>query len=334
MDPLQRFMPDGTREVPARARAAREAREEGVMDPYSPLNIFLTVVNEKSFTRAAEKLYRTQPAISLAIQRLEAELGETLLDRSGREPSLTDAGRIVYEAARRQENLLRDLTNQLSELRNKTIGRLMIGANESMVLYLQPHLCRFRRLYPKIKLVVQRSRSTELPDHLLTGDVDFGILSYRPEDDRFEAIPLYTDHLSFLVPPDHRLANRKQISIKDLAVESFVAHNVPSPYRDTVVRAFQQYKVPLNMDIEMPTVEGVRLMVQAGQGAAFLPRLCADHDIRLGLLKEVPVKELAISRQIFLVRVAKRPQNHSARAFLEMVKSEGPDGDGVTHPSA
>jgi len=291
------------------------------MDPYSPLNIFLTVVNERSFTRAAEKLFRTQPAISLAIQRLEADLGETLLDRSGREPVLTDAGKIVYESARRQENLLRDLANQLSELRNKDIGRLLIGANESMVLYLQPHLCHFRQLYPKIKLVVQRSRSTELPDHLLTGDVDFGILSYQPDDERFESIPLYRDHLSFLVHPGHRLASRKVISIKDLAVESFVAHNVPSPYRDTVIRTFQDHKVPLNMDIEMPTVEGVRLMVQAGQGAAFLPRLCADRDIRMGLLKEVPVKEMQISRQIFLVRVSKRPQTHSAKAFLEMVNA-------------
>lgn len=292
------------------------------MDPYTPLNIFLTVVKEHSFTRAAEKLYRTQPAISLAIQRLENELGERLLDRSGRDLALTEAGKLVYDCARRQENLQRELSNQLSELRNKAIGRLVIGANESMTFYLLPHLCLFRHEYPKIKLVVQRSRSTELPDHLAAGDVDFGIVSYRPDDERFDSIPIYTDHLSFVVPPNHRLAGRTTVSIKDLGMESFVGHNVPSPYRDNVIREFQRHKVTLNVDLEMPTVESIRLMVQAGQGLAFLPRLCVEQDLRQGLLNEIKVKELSLERTIYLVRVSKRPLGHAAKAFLDLVQKE------------
>ena len=292
------------------------------MDPYSPLNVFLAVVKERSFTRAAEKLYRTQPAISLAIQRLENELGERLLDRSGRDLALTEAGKLVYDCARRQENLQSELSSQLSELRNKAIGRLVIGANESMTHYLLPHLCAYRQMYPKIKLVVQRSRSTELPDHLVAGDVDFGILSYRPDDERFEAMPLYIDHLSFVLPPGHRLAGRKTVPIKELGMETFVAHNVLSPYRQTVIREFQRQKVTLNMDIEMPTVESVRLMVQAGQGVAFLPRMCVDQDLRQGLLKEVQVKELKLERTIYLVRVAKRALSHAGKAFLDMVNAQ------------
>lgn len=292
------------------------------MDPYTPLNIFLTVVKERSFTRAAEKLYRTQPAISLAIQRLENDLGERLLDRSGRELTLTEAGKLVYDCARRQENLQRELSNQLAELRNKAIGRLVIGANESMTFYLLPYVCQFRQQYPKIKLVVQRSRSTELPDHLAAGDVDFGIVSYRPDDERFDSVPLYTDHLSFIMPPNHRLATRKVVSIKDLGMESFVGHNVASPYRDNIIREFQRHKVPLNVDLEMPTVESVRLMVQAGQGLAFLPRLCVEQDLQQGLLKEVKVKEILLERTIYLVRVSKRPLGHAAKAFLELVHAE------------
>jgi len=292
------------------------------VDPYSPLNVFLAVVKERSFTRAAEKLYRTQPAISLAIQRLENELGERLLDRSGRDLALTEAGKLVYDCARRQENLQSELSSQLSELRNKAIGRLVIGANESMTHYLLPHLCAYRQMYPKIKLVVQRSRSTELPDHLVAGDVDFGILSYRPDDERFEAMPLYIDHLSFVLPPGHRLAGRKTVPIKELGMETFVAHNVLSPYRQTVIREFQRQKVTLNMDIEMPTVESVRLMVQAGQGVAFLPRMCVDQDLRQGLLKEVQVKELKLERTIYLVRVAKRALSHAGKAFLDMVNAQ------------
>ncbi len=286
------------------------------------LNVFLTLVEEKSFTRAAEKLGRTQPAITQAIQRLEAELGETLLDRSGREPTLTEAGRVVFEAARRQENLQRDLITRLGELRNKDAGRLVIGANESMILYLLPHLVRYRQAYPKVKLVVQRSRSSEMTELLLAGDVDFGVVSYLTGDERFHSEVLYVDHLSCVVAPDHRLAHKKMLFIRDLGSETFVAHNVASPYRDAVMKAFQQQNIQLNMDIEMPTVESIRRMVQSGLGVAFLPRVCVDQDLRTGILKEIPVSELQLERKIYLVSVDKRPLSHAARAFQDLMRKE------------
>jgi DNA-binding transcriptional LysR family regulator len=113
------------------------------------LKVFLTVANEKSFSRAGEKLLRTQPAISLAIQRLELLLGEKLIDRSAKDLLLTDAGKIVLDHARRFENLQGDLENALAELRDKSAGRLTIGANESSTLYLLDHIEKYRRRYPK-----------------------------------------------------------------------------------------------------------------------------------------------------------------------------------------
>ena len=250
-------------------------------------------------------------------------MGEPLLDRSGRDLFLTEAGKLVFEAARQQDNLQRSLSNQLGELKNKAAGRLSIGANESMTLYLLPHLSRFRRAYPKVKLVVQRSRSGEIPDRLLAGDVDYGVISYRVDDERFRSQVLYTDHLAFVVAPSHALAKQSGVALKELSKETFIAHNVASPYRDAVIKAFQNAKVPLNMDIEMPTVESIRRMVQAGEGVAFLPRMCVDQDIRQGVLKEVQVKELRLERKIVLVSVAKRPMSHAAKAFLELVGKEG-----------
>ncbi len=288
----------------------------------SLLNVFLAVVEEKSFTRAAEKLGRTQPAITQAIQRLETELGELLIDRSGRELALTDAGRVVFEVARRQENLQRELSTRLDELRNMATGRLVIGANESMILYLLPHLIRYRCTYPKVKLVVQRSRSSEMPDLLLAGDVDFGVVSYLTGDERFLSQVLYVDHLSCVVAPEHRLADKKLLFIKDLEAETFVAHNVESPYRDAVMKAFQQQKIHLNMDIEMPTVESIRRMVQSGLGVAFLPRVCVDQDLRTGILKEIPVHELQLERKIYLLSVDKRPLSHAAKAFQELMRKD------------
>src|ERR1700687_2183731 len=123
------------------------------------LKVFLTVANEKSFSRAAEKLLRTQPAVSLAIQRLELLLGEKLIDRSAKDLMLTDAGKIVLDYARRFENLQSDLENALAELRDKSAGRLVIGANESSTLYLLDHIDRYRRQFPEGKVTSRRSLS-------------------------------------------------------------------------------------------------------------------------------------------------------------------------------
>jgi len=284
------------------------------------LETFLQVASEKSFSRAAEKLLRTQPAVSLAIRRLETELGDKLIDRSGREILLTDAGRIVLEFARRFENLRRDLENALAELRDNAAGRLAIGANESTALYLLQHIERYRRLYPKIKVQVRRSLSSKIPAQLTDGDLELGVISYDPEDDRLDSTIIYTDHLAFVVSPKHRFARRKSVSIGELGMETFIAHNVVSPYRERVLKEFQRHKVALNMDVEMPTVETIRRMVQRNEGVAFLPRMCVEQEVRQKVLCEVQVEEMNIERHIRLVYPARRALSHAARAFLELVK--------------
>jgi DNA-binding transcriptional LysR family regulator len=283
------------------------------------LKVFLTVASEKSFSRAAEKLLRTQPAISLAIQRLELVLGEKLIDRSAKDLLLTDAGKIVLEYARRFENLQGDLENALAELRDKSAGRLTIGANESSTLYLLDHIEDYRRRYPKVKVQIRRSVSSKIPAELIDGDLELGILTYDPEDERLISKVIYTDHLAFIVSPSHRLASRKEISITELGAETFIAHNVVSPYRGMVIREFQRHKVPLNMDLEMPTVEAIRKMVERNEGVAFLPRMCVEEELRHGLVREVKVKEMEMERKIRLVYPARRALSHAAEAFLEVV---------------
>lgn len=287
-----------------------------------PLKVFLAVATEKSFSRAGEKLLRTQPAVSLAVQRLETELGERLLDRTGRELVLTDAGRIVIEYARRFENLELDLDNSLLELRDLSAGRLVIGANESTTLYLLEHIVAYRKQYPKIRVQVRRGLSSKIPGQLIDGDLELGIVSYDPNDDRLATTEIYSDHLAFVVSPDHRFANRRTISITELGMETFIAHNVLSPYRETVIREFQRNKVPLNMDVEMPTVETIRKMVQRNQGVAFLPKMCVVDEIEQGILAEVKVEELWFERKIRLIYPVKRALSHAARAFLDLVKPQ------------
>jgi DNA-binding transcriptional LysR family regulator len=288
------------------------------MELYS-LRVFLAVANEKSFSRAAEKLLRTQPAVSLSIQRLEQSLGEKLIDRSAKELLLTDAGRIVLEYARRFDNLQGDLENALAELRDKSAGRLIIGANESSTLYLLGHIENFRRRYPRIKVQVRRSLSSQIPAELIDGGLELGILTYDPEDERLVSRMIYTDHLSFVVSPRHRLAERAEVSIAELGAETFIAHNVVSPYRATVIREFHRHKTPLKMDLEMPTIEAIRKMVERNEGVAFLPRMCVEEELGHGLLREVKVKELQVERKIRLVYPARRALSHATEAFLEMV---------------
>jgi DNA-binding transcriptional LysR family regulator len=286
-----------------------------------PLRVFLTVAGERSFSRAAEKLLRTQPAISLSIQRLESELGEQLIDRSAKDLLLTDAGHIVLDYARRYENLQGDLENALAELRDKSAGRLTIGANESSTLYLLDHIEKYRRKYPRITVQVRRSLSSRIPTELIDGDLELGILGFDPEDDRVITRVIYTDHLAFIVSPEHKLAKRAEISISELGDETFIAHNVVSPYRALVIREFQRAKVPLRMDLEVPTVEAIRKMVQRNQGVAFLPRMVVEEEVRQGIVCEVRVKEMNVDRPIRLAYPAKRAVSHAAQAFLDLVGS-------------
>jgi DNA-binding transcriptional LysR family regulator len=284
-----------------------------------PLQVFLTVATEKSFSRAAEKLLRTQPAISLALQRLELELGEKLIDRSGKELILTDAGRTVIDYARRFQSLQQELENSIAELRDNSAGRLTIGANESTTLYLLRHIERYRELYPKVKVQVRRSLSSKIPNELLDGNLELGVISYDPSDERLRTKVIYTDSLAFIVSPKHRLAHRKTVSISELGSETFIAHNVLSPYRDVVLRQFQGHKVPLCMEVEMPTIETIRKLVQSNVGVAFLPRMCVEQEIEQRMVCEVRIKEMHVERKIRLVYPTRRALSHAAKAFLEVV---------------
>jgi DNA-binding transcriptional LysR family regulator len=293
-------------------------REACATEFYS-LQVFLTVATERSFSRAAEKLSRTQPAVSLAVQRLEQELGEKLIDRSGKDLILTDAGRSVLEYARRFQSLQQELDNSLAELRDNSAGRLTIGANESTALYLLKHIERYRELYPRVKVQIRRSLSSKIPSELLDGNLELGMISYDPGDERLQSKVIYTDALSFVVSPRHRLAGRKTVPITELGAETFIAHNVISPYRDVVLREFQAHKVALHMDVEMPTIETIRKLVQDNVGVAFLPRMCVEQEIAQGVVCEVRVKEMHVERKIRLIWPTRRALSHAASAFLKLV---------------
>jgi len=280
---------------------------------------FLAVARERSFSRAAEKLGRTQPAVSLAVRRLEEELGERLFDRSNREGLLTDAGRLVREHAEQIERQRQRLGLELVELRDRHRGAVTVGANESTALALLPALERFRRRYPQIKVEVRRSLSRAIPQEVLAGHLDLGVISYEPGQRELLTTPLYQDRLAFVVHPGHRLAGRTAVPLRALAGESFVAHNVASPFRALTEAAFQKHKVALNIDVELPTVEAIKKLVMRGVGVAFVPHLSAAEELQQGRLVEVGIRGFRVARDLRLVCKRRTRLSHAAAAFVETV---------------
>ena len=282
------------------------------------LEVFLAVAREGRFSLAAEKMYRTQSAVSQTIQKLEQELNEPLIDRSSRDGQLTDAGRVLQEYAERLLNLRNDAREALTELRELQKGKLAIAANEFTALYLLPVLGEFRRLHPMIRITVQRALGSQIPDDVLRRNAEFGVLTYEPQDPRLHSVVVYLDELILVVSPSHPLAHEKEVSIRQLGAESFVAHIVPSPYREKVIQAFQRHKTPLHMAVELPTLQAIHRFVAMGNGVAFLPQISVESELAGGELVHVPVRELRLHRKLRLVYRKTAGTSHAARAFLKV----------------
>jgi len=287
----------------------------------SQLEVFLAVAREGGFSRAAEKLYRTQSAVSQAVRKLETEIGEPLFDRSTRDGMLTDAGRVLRDYAERLLNLRESAREALGELRELQQGKLVVGANEFTALYLLRVLAEFQRLHPAIRIVVERSLGSRIPDEVRRHHCEFGVLTYDPADPELASVVVYSDELIFVVPPGHPLAPEARVSIRQLGAESFVAHNVSSPYREKVIQAFGKYKTPLHMGVELPTLQAIKRFVAMGNGVAFLPEISVEDEIARGELVRIPVQELRVHRQLRLIYRKSAAVSHAGRAFLKIVES-------------
>jgi DNA-binding transcriptional LysR family regulator len=198
---------------------------------------------------------------------------------------------------------------------------LAIAANEFTCLYLLPVLAEFRRNYPMVRVTVKRSLASRIPDDVLKHAIELGVISFDPEEPLLRSIVVYRDQLEFVVHPRHPLAGSGPLSVKELGAESFVAHNVPSPYRDTVLQTFKRHRTPLNMDVELPTIEAIKKFVASGYGVALVPGICAAAELTRGELVRIPVRDLCIERKLRLIYRKKAKLSHAARAFLKVAES-------------
>jgi DNA-binding transcriptional LysR family regulator len=285
------------------------------------LETFLAVAEERSFSRAAVRLRRTQPAVSQVIRKLEASIGEMLFDRAARDGSLTAAGVLLRDYALRLLALRREADSALGELKSLERGSLQLAANEYTCMYLLPAIDRFRRDFPHINVAVHRMLASRIPDELNLRTFELGMLSFRPDPAQFRSIAVYGDSLTFIVSPSHPLARAKHVTVSDLGKENFIAHNVASPLRRRVIEAFQKHRTPLNMGIELPTIEAIKRFVAMGNGVALVPHLTVAQELESGGLVRVTVDDLEIKRVLRLVHRRKATLSYAARAFLHTIKT-------------
>lgn len=285
------------------------------------LETFLAVAEERSFSRAAVRLHRTQPAVSQVIRKLEASVGETLFDRAARDGSMTAAGVLLRDYALRLLALRREATSALDELKSLERGRLQLAANEYTCMYLLAAIDAFGREFPHVSVTVHRMLASHVPEELNLRTFEIGVISFRPDPAQFRTIAIYSDSLALIVSPSHPLAGVGRVSITDLGQENFIAHNVTSPLRRKVIEAFQRYRTPLNMGIELPSIEAIKRFVAMGNGVALVPHLTVARELETGDLVQVKVDELDVKRVLRLVHRRQATLSYAARAFLRTVRT-------------
>jgi len=290
----------------------------------SELQVFLTVAAERSFSRAAAKLHRTQPAVSQAIRRLEEELGERLFDRSSKQGALTEAGRVLREYAQRLMRLSEEAEQAVRELRDLRRGRVLVGANEAAVHALLPLIARFRTAHTQIQVDVRRVPSRQVGVEVAQGSLDFGVITFQPAERGLHTINMGPDELVMLVHPQHPMAGRKQATMAEFGREVVIAHNDPSPARERVLRAFEQKHSPINIQVALPSLEAIKRAVEMKMGVALLPKRCALSEIASGKLAAVRIPQVRLVRQLRLVYRRAGDLSHAAQAFLAVAKEQHP----------
>ncbi|HQU84519.1 MAG TPA: LysR family transcriptional regulator [Pyrinomonadaceae bacterium] len=284
------------------------------------LEVLVVVARERSFSRAAEVLERTQPAISQAVRRLETEIGEKLFDRSSKDGTLTLAGEGLLDYAKQMLNLRQTAHSAIKEMRDLHHGKVTISANEHTVFYLLPIIHEFRKLYPMIKIEVQRGVASRIPKEITAREVELGIVSFKPTDNSVKAIPVLTDELALIVAPTHPLADKTSVSVKELGVETFIAHNAVSPYRQKVIETFEKHNTRLNISVELPSLEAIKKLVEKGAGVALVPKLSAQSEIADGHLKALSVQEMKLERRLNIIYRRNSVLSHAAKMFLKLAK--------------
>ncbi|WP_397450660.1 LysR family transcriptional regulator [Pseudomonas sp. NA-150] len=286
------------------------------------LRIFNEVCDLKSYSRAADEMSLTQPAVSLQIRQLEELIGQPLFEYVGKKLYLTEAAEALKAASRDIFGRLENLDMQLSDMQGSLQGQLKL-AIESSAKYFIPHLfAAFKRQYPEVVLnltVVNRAQTIR---RLSDNRDDLVVMSMVPQDMGLEFLPFLNNPIVAVAPPDHPLCQLEHVALKDLEPYTLVTREIGSGTRKACEEYFKEKRVHFTHTFEVASAEAQRESVVAGLGVAMLTRHALNLELATGMLRELPVAELPLYRSWCVVQAKDKPLSPVAHAFLAFIRAE------------
>ncbi len=283
------------------------------------LHTFLEIVRLKSFSKAAQTCFRTQPAISAQVRQLEQELNAQLFERFGSRISLTTAGKILAQYAEQILSLRRQAQDAISELERMPRGELVIAANEATCIYVLPEVfAEYSRRFPNVQLLVERQYGSKIAEAIMDNLADFGFTQLPITDRKLQVVKIHSDEIKVVVPPHHPLAGKKAVLAEDL---------VPYPlllpkYGSTRARLNEWLELvedSIHTAMELDSSEMIKRFVMAGLGLSFLAESNCREDIRLGRLAALSLGPEAMIRRLGLVYRRDKALSKAALGFISLV---------------
>lgn len=288
---------------------------------FDQLVTFLEVAKLQSFSRAAKKIFRSQPAVSAQIQQLEQECDAKLFDRNSKSVTLTEAGKLFLTYAERLLELKREAIRAASDQGNIPRGTLAVGANEATCLYVLPQVfAEYTRLYPSVQITIFRSDTTKVLEGLEDGIIDVGIVTLPIKSQRLTARPIFRDRLMLMVPAASPLARRRSVPVSVAAEQRLLVPN--SGYtRQLLDRIFRPYAPHVQVQMELPSVEMIKSFVAAGLGVSIISESFARDEVQSGKVKLLRLEDVELYRELG-VAYMDRTLPRSAKAFIELVDGQ------------
>ena len=284
------------------------------------LRAFYYTANSGSITRAADRLFITQPAVSLQIKALETQCGVLLFHRTKKTLQLTESGKRLYQVAIKIFSLVGEAERILSEESKFISDPLRIGSTKTLVRhFLAAYISRFRKAFPKIQIQVDEGSSEEMLKSLLENRNDLAIVGRLPYHEQLKAVPFIQDELVLLAAPGHPLCSKENVSIEDLKGENLILREKGSGTRRVIDRVFEEKNFFYSAFIETGNVDFLKEMVRTGNGVTMLARMGADRDLASGNLIALPLREGPFILDIDIVINRERTLSHADEEFLKVL---------------
>jgi DNA-binding transcriptional LysR family regulator len=291
------------------------------------LRVFCEVLERKGFTRAAESLYLTQPAVSRQIRDLERHFGVELFEQIGKRTYPTGAGETLYSYARQVFRLLDDLDTEINQIKGLKAGHLRIVASATAGTYLLPPLLgHFKRQYPGVEVTLEINNSQQVEQRLIFHQqIDLGVTERPVAEEALHAEAFDTDDLVVIVSPDHSFASRKVVSAAGLEGERFIHREQGSGTRMLLEEEFTRANVKVRPVMELGSTAAVKQAVAAGLGISIVSSRSIRLEVEAGLLESLRCPDLHLTRDIWFVHHRDRRLSRAASAFLEILRSAYPE---------